>query len=150
MIIRNATKEDISAIMTIELESFDSREVFPVRQFLYYLQLFEDGFFVAVDSSGFIAGYAILAFTPSLGYVLSIAVHPKRRKQGYASALLDLLESKCHARGISNLRLDVRVNNTAAIGLYKKRGLTELKIKKDFYGKGHDALSMGKPVAPKL
>jgi len=136
--------------MKIELESFDSREVFPVRQFLYYLHLFEDGFFVVLNSSGFVVGYAILAYTPSLGYVLSIAVHPKSRKQGYASELLDLMESKCRARGISNIRLDVRMNNIAAIGLYKKLGLTELRIKKNFYGEGHHALSMGKPVGAKL
>ena len=147
MIIRNATKEDISEIMEIELESFEFGEVFPVRQFLYYLEMLKDDFFVVVNSSGLIRGYAILACTQTLGYVLSIAVHPKNRKQGYARALFEFLEVKCREKGISELRLDVRVTNTAAIGLYKKMGLVELRIKKNFYGKGQDALSMGKNVS---
>ena len=150
MIIRSATKEDISEIMEIELESFEFSEVFPVRQFLYYLDVFKDGFFVVVDSSGLIVAYAILAFTQNMGYVLSIAVQPKNRNQGYANALLEFLEGKCREKGVSNLRLDVRVTNIAAIGLYKKLGLAELRIKKDFYGKGVDALSMGKTVTSLL
>lgn len=150
MIIRNATKEDISEIMDIELKSFEFGEVFPVRQFLYYLQLFKDGFFVVMNSSGMIAGYAILACTPTLGYVLSIAVHPKNRKQGYASALFEFLEFKCREKKVPELRLDVRINNTTAIELYKKMGLAELRIKKNFYGKGQDALSMGKTVSALL
>jgi [ribosomal protein S18]-alanine N-acetyltransferase len=150
VIIRSATKEDVSAIMEIELESFEFGEVFPVRQFLYYLNMFKDGFFVVADASGLIVGYAILACTQNLGYILSIAVHPKNRKQGYASALLEVLDAKCREKGVSNLRLDVRVTNTAAIGLYKKMGLAELRVKKDFYGKGFDALSMGKTVSSRL
>ena len=150
MIIRNANEEDLSAVMEIELESFEFSEVFPVRQFLYYLNVFRDGFFVVVDSSGLIVGYAILACTQNLGYVLSIAVHPKNRKQGYANALLEFLELKCREKGVSNLRLDVRVSNTAAIELYKKLGLAELRVKKNFYGKGVDALSMGKTVSSML
>jgi len=150
LIIRNATKEDISEIMDIELESFEFSEVFPVRQFLYYLQRFKDGFFVVVNSSGLIGGYAILDCTQTLGYVLSIAIHPKTRKQGYASALFEFLEFKCREKGVSELRLDVRMTNTTAIGLYKKMGLVELGINKDFYGKGQDALSMGKTVCSPL
>ena len=150
MIIRNATKEDVSSIMEIELESFEFGEVFPVRQFLYYLQMFKDGFFVAENSSGVIVGYAILACTPSLGYVLSIAVHPKNRKQGYARALFEFLEFKCREKGVYELKLDVRVSNTAAIELYKKMGLAESRIKKNFYGKGQDALSMRKTVSALL
>jgi ribosomal-protein-alanine N-acetyltransferase len=147
LIIRSATKEDISKIMEIELESFEFGEVFPVRQFLYYLNMFKDGFVVVVNSSGSIVGYAILACTKNLGYVLSIAVHPKNRNKGYANALLEFLEIKCRENGVSNLRLDVRVSNTAAIELYKKLGLAELRVKKNFYGKGIDALSMGKTVS---
>ena len=146
MIVRSATEDDVSSIMEIEIESFESREVFPPRQFLYYLNVFKDGFYVVVDSTGSIVGYAILACTQNMGYVLSIAVHPKNRNQGYASALLAFLDGKCREKGVPNLRLDVRVTNTAAIKLYKKLGLVELRIKKNFYGKGLDALSMGKTV----
>ena len=92
---------------------------------------------------------AILACTPNFGYVLSIAVNPKNRNQGYANALMEFLESKCLEKGVTKLRLDVRVTNTAAIELYKKIGLTESRIKMNFYGKGQDALAMEKSVTAK-
>ena len=132
--------------MDIERASFDWTDVFPVTQFLYYLRRFEDGFFVLANSSGSVIGYAILANTHSLGYVLSIAVHPKNRNQGYAGMLLNFLETKCREKGLSKLRLDVRINNTTAIELYKKLGLMEIRRKSNFYGNGIDALLMEKTV----
>ena len=133
--------------MAIENASFDWHEVFPLTQFLYYLRRFKDGFFVVVDSSGSVIGYAILANTPSLSYVLSIAVHPKNRNQGCAGMLLNFLETRCRENGISKIRLDVRVTNTAAIELYKKLGLVEIRRKKNFYGNEIDAILMEKTVA---
>ncbi|WGM90573.1 MAG: N-acetyltransferase [Candidatus Bathyarchaeum tardum] len=148
MNIRTATKDDLPGIMEIEQASFDMSEVFPETQFLHYLHRFADSFFVAEDSFDSIVGYAILTCAPSFGYILSIAVHPKNRNQGVAKELLEILESKCREKGIAKLRLDVRINNDTAIGLYKNLGLVEQKVKKNFYGKGLDGLLMEKKVKP--
>ncbi|PVX23959.1 MAG: ribosomal-protein-alanine N-acetyltransferase [Candidatus Bathyarchaeum sp.] len=145
-IIRKATRDDIEQILQIEYASFDLFECFSHGLFCYYLRTFEDGFFVALDASGSIVGYTILAYNKRCGYVLSIAVHPKNRHQGYAELLLKALEFKCHENHLSKLRLDVRVDNKNAIELYKKLGFVAVRTKKDFYGDGIDALMMEKAV----
>ena len=145
-VVRTATKNDLDDIMQIEKASFEWYDRFPATLFIHYLQKFEDGFFVALDPYSSIVGYAILADSKSVGYVLSIAVHPKFRNQGYAELLLSFVESKCREKCILLLRLDVRVDNVVAIELYKKLGFVQLRLKKDFYGKGLDALLMEKTL----
>jgi ribosomal-protein-alanine N-acetyltransferase len=143
-VIRKATKQDLPDIIRIEAASFDFFDRFPVTLFLYYLHKFKDGFFVILDLTGSIVGYAIIAGTNRFGYILSIAVHPDNRNQGFAKVLIMFLESECREKRIPKLRLDVRVDNQSAIELYKKLGLEEVKVKKNFYGDGIDALMMEK------
>jgi ribosomal-protein-alanine N-acetyltransferase len=143
-IIRNATVDDINAIMGIENTSFGLPTQFPEIMFIYYLRRFNDFFFVALDSSGSVVGYKFLEPKRGCGYVMSIAVHPRKRSQGYAKLLLTAMESECTKKGLTKMKLDVKKGNVAAIELYKKLGFVKVYTKKDFYGFGIDALMMEK------
>ena len=94
-IVRTATIDDIADIMNIENASFDWSNRFPEIMFIYYLRRFTDFFFVVLDSSDSIAGYTFMEPKRGCGYVMSIAVHPRNRNQGYAELLLEALESEC-------------------------------------------------------
>lgn len=142
--IRKATKDDLRAIKTIEDNSFNWFERFPESLFLYYIRKLKDGFFVELEPSGAIVGYAILVKTKQYAYIFSIAVLPKNRKQGYGELLLKFLATRCTEKHIPKIRLDVKVDNNAAIELYKKLGYIEVKKKKNYYGDGLDALMMEK------
>lgn len=142
--IRKATKDDLIAVKTIEDNSFDWFERFPESLFLYYICKLKDDFFVLVEPSGEIVGYTILVDTKQYAYIFSIAILPKNRNQGYAELLLKFLAARCTEKHIPKIRLDVRVDNTAAIELYKKLGYNEIKKKKNYYGNGLDALMMEK------
>jgi ribosomal-protein-alanine N-acetyltransferase len=143
-IVRNATLDDIDAIMRIENASFDLPVRFPEIMFIYYMRRFNDFFFVVLDSSGSVMGYTFLEPKRGCGYVMSIAVHPQNRSQGYAKLLLAALESECAKKGLTKMKLDVKKGNLAAIELYKKLGFVKAHTKKDFYGPGIDALMMDK------
>jgi ribosomal-protein-alanine N-acetyltransferase len=144
--IRKATKDDLSAIITIEDTSFNWFERFPESLFLYYIRKLKDGFFVVLEPSGAIVGYAILVDVKNYSYIFSIAILPKKRNQGYAELLLKFLTKRCTEKHIPKIRLDVRVDNNAAVELYKKLGYTEVNNKKDYYGDGLDALMMEKMI----
>lgn len=62
---------------------------------------------------GWDEGYAI----PSLG----IAIHPQARSMGLGSFLMEYLETMAARRGAAAIRLRVRKENLAAIGLYSHR-----------------------------
>lgn len=142
--IRTATKDDVPKILEIEDVSFEGFDRFTESLFFLYLVKFKDGFFVAVDECGSIFGYAIMSNTRRCGYVLSIAVHPKKRRQGCAKLLMKAMESRCQEQQFSKLRLEVRVENKSAVELYKKIGLVKVGTRKNFYGDGLDALTMEK------
>ncbi|KON32948.1 hypothetical protein AC477_02215 [miscellaneous Crenarchaeota group-1 archaeon SG8-32-1] len=144
MIIRKATQKDIDEIIEIEKGSFDWYDIFPKNLFQQYLKEYNDGFYVAVDQSASITGYAILAKKNHNGYVLSIAVHPKNRNKGVAVLLMKFLESKCKEKRFKKLTLEVRVDNRPAITVYRKLGFVEVGIKIGFYGDGTNAIIMEK------
>jgi [ribosomal protein S18]-alanine N-acetyltransferase len=146
VIIRKANKKDIDAIMEIEKRSFDWYEIFPKNLFDKYLTEYKDGFYVALNQSDSIIGYAILAEKNGNGYLVSIAVHPKNRNKGVAVLLMNFLESQCKEKRFNKLTLEVRVDNKPAIAAYKKLGLKEVGIKIGFYGDGTNALMMEKKI----
>ncbi|MDH5459752.1 MAG: ribosomal protein S18-alanine N-acetyltransferase [Candidatus Bathyarchaeota archaeon] len=143
-VIRNATKDDLEKILEIEKASFKRTDAFSPTLFKKYLRELEEGFFVVLEKPNSIAGYAILGEEEGKGYLLSIAIHPKKRNQGFATSLLKFLEFKCYEKGLTKMTLEVRVNNKKAIAIYKNLGFTEVGKKKGFYEDGVDALVMEK------
>ncbi|MDI6904630.1 MAG: ribosomal protein S18-alanine N-acetyltransferase [Candidatus Bathyarchaeia archaeon] len=144
ILIRNATKDDLEKILEIEKASFKHIDAFPPTLFKKYLRELEEGFFVVLEKPNSIVGYAILGEEDGKGYLLSIAIHPKKRNQGFATSLLKFLEFKCYEKGLTKMTLEVRVNNKKAIAIYKNLGFTEVGKKKGFYEDGVDAWVMEK------
>jgi ribosomal-protein-alanine N-acetyltransferase len=146
VIIRKATNKDIDEIMEIEKGSFEWYDIFSKNLFQQYLKECNDGFYVALDRSKSIAGYAILAEKNRNGYILSIAVHPKNRNKGVAVLLMKFLESKCKEKSFNKLTLEVKVGNRPAIAVYRKLGFVEIGIKIGFYVDGTNAIIMEKKL----
>jgi len=144
IVIRNATKADLERILEIERAAFKRTDAFSPILFEKYLRELEEGFFVVLEKPNSIVGYAILGEEDGKGYLLSIAIHPKKRKQGFATSLLKFLEFKCYEKSLAKMTLEVRVNNRKAIAAYKKLGFAEVEKKKGFYEDGVDALVMEK------
>jgi len=144
IMIRNATKDDLEKILEIERASFNRTDAFSPTLFKKYLRELKEGFFVVLDEPNSIVGYAILGEENDKGYLLSIAIHPKKRNHGFATSLLKFLEFKCYEKGLTKMTLEVRVNNKKAIEIYKNLGFVEVGKKKDFYADGVDALVMEK------
>ncbi len=94
-----------------------------------------------------IVGYAIMKRKDREGYLLSIAIPPQKRNQGFATLLLKFLQSKCREKGLTKMTLEVRANNVKAIRMYKKLGFVKVRKKHDFYGDGVDALVMEKQAS---
>ena len=170
---RAASKDDLENILAIENSCFHE-EAFSRRQMAYLIGQAKGIFYVATingengkgsdggknsknskndkDSEGGkdneMAGY-ISMVTSNLhntGRIYSIAVAPQYRGHGIAMTLLDRALEYAKEAGLRAIFLEVRVENSAAISLYKKYGFSERAIKKDYYGPGGDALSMQLPL----
>jgi ribosomal-protein-alanine N-acetyltransferase len=101
---------------------------------------------VLTDTEG-VLGYAGLDHGGDVADVMTVAVAPRARRRGLAKLLLEVLEQRALDRGASHLMLEVRVDNTAAIGLYEGAGYTLLSTRRRYYQPGDvDALVMRKSL----
>ena len=100
-------------------------------------------FVVALDEQESIIGYAgVFAPGGTEADVLTVGVVPDHRGKGIAKALMGLLTDWAKAQGSMAMMLEVKVDNSDAIGLYKSLGYSTLNIRKDYFGAGLDAQVM--------
>jgi len=80
------------------------------------------------------------------GHVVSLAVIPKARRKGVASALLNsAMDGMCSYKA-KQIYLEVRVTNETGVNLYKKVGLEVTRTIPGYYSDGEDAYVMSKKL----
>ena len=100
-------------------------------------------FVVALDEAQNIVGYAgVFAPGGAEADVLTVGVVPLQRGKGIAKALMALITDWANAQGSTAMMLEVKTDNSEAIGLYESLGYSTLNIRKDYFGAGLDAQVM--------
>jgi len=100
-------------------------------------------FVVAVEQAQNIVGYAgVFAPGDAEADILTVGVVPEHRGKGIAKALMAQITEWAKAQGTTAMMLEVKVDNSEAIGLYESLGYSKLNIRKDYFGTGLDALVM--------
>ncbi len=103
--------------------------------------------FFTARSGGKIAGYAGVRVISGTGYITNIAVNGETRKKGIGGALVNRICAACREAKASEVTLEVRVSNLAAINLYGKNGFYAVGKRKNFYrAPREDALLMTKSL----
>jgi ribosomal protein S18 acetylase RimI-like enzyme len=78
---------------------------------------------VAADGDA-VVGYALYEVLADTGYVRNLVTDPARRRRGVGAALMAALRDRFRARGLARWCLNVKPDNTAAIALYQRCGLS--------------------------
>ena len=100
-------------------------------------------FVVALDDAQGIIGYAgVFAPGGAEADVLTVGVIPSQRGKGIARQLMALITDWAKQQGSIAMMLEVKVDNTEAIGLYESLGYSKLNVRKDYFGAGLEALVM--------
>jgi ribosomal-protein-alanine N-acetyltransferase len=119
--VRRATRDDLTAIVRIERASF-GRDAWERSCFADYLSALENCLFLVASMREIVVGYALAVHNQSRCELDSIAVAPSYRGLGVAAALMSRLNLILRRRGVSAMMPTVRLDNAAAIGLYRKLG----------------------------
>lgn len=85
-------------------------------------------------------------YLPWHAHITCLTVSPSSRRLGHATALSSSLETIGNRENAWFVDLFVRVENTAAIELYKKMGYSVYRRITDYYNDGSDAYDMRKPL----
>ncbi len=136
MPIRQASAEDIGAIMAIERSAhFHPWPEAVIRRYVSKPEtvwvLEEQGAVIAWAANTLIAGEAEL---------LMIAVDPQRQGKGAGRQLMNFLQAHLQARHAEQWFLDVRESNDRAVALYESMGFCEAGRRTDYYptASGHE------------
>lgn len=92
-----------------------------------------------------IIGYIFFRYVFDEGEILRVCVRPQFRKNGIASALMELVLDFAEESNIEKIFLEVRRSNENAILLYDKFGFIQYAIRNNYYtDNGEDAVLMQK------
>jgi ribosomal-protein-alanine N-acetyltransferase len=137
--IRPMLPADIPGVYQLESATFPQ----PWSEGVFHDELAQDGrsYFVAVDESGELAGYAGLLQVADEAHVTTIAVTSAARGRQLGTRLMLRLVDAALAGGARHLTLEVRTTNRTAQELYRRFGLAPVGMRKSYYGT-EDALIM--------
>ncbi|MEO7235219.1 MAG: ribosomal protein S18-alanine N-acetyltransferase [Lapillicoccus sp.] len=97
----------------------------------------------AAGIGGGIEGYAGVDHGGEVADIMTVAVAPARRGRGDGDRLVDTLLERARDRGAGAAILEVRADNPAARGLYRRHGFEEISVRRRYYQPGDvDAVVM--------
>ena len=144
--LRDLTYEDLDQILLIEQDLFGitawSRELFLDE----ISRLGSSRWYKVLWESDRIIGYVGMAITGSSADIQTIAVISDKQRAGYGAQLLELALAKAQELGVTQLFLEVAVENEAAIKLYQRFGFEQISIRPNYYGAGRNAFVMMRPI----
>jgi ribosomal-protein-alanine N-acetyltransferase len=93
-------------------------------------------------------GLILIRIAADEAEVLTLAVTPDTRRNGFGSALLREAMEMLAARGAHSLFLEVSTCNPAALALYRKAGFVVAGSRRRYYPDGSDAAIMRCSLIP--
>lgn len=144
--VRPARLADLDALVRLENASFATDKL-SRRSFRHWLTTDHRALLVA-EWEQQVAGYILIIYHPGtrLARIYSLAVAPALRGKGIAKAMMQAGEQAACEDGRLYLRLEVSVDNNAAIKLYESLGYQKFGIYHDYYQDHKDALRYQKRI----
>lgn len=138
--VRRATPADLDALVALERCAF-SGDRMSRAQYRRHLASPRATVLVADTPDEGLLGSALMFFRAgsTLARLYSIATAPAARGRGLGARLLAAAEDAARARGCHAVRLEVRVDNTPAMGLYERAGYRRIGRYPAYYEDGVDA-----------
>ena len=138
--VRPLCEADLETVLDIESASFS--RPWTRRHFLDEIDSPFGLPLVALTSESRVAGYLCLKLVLDEAEILDVAVCPSQRGRGVGQSLVEHALRLCQGSNVAQLALEVRVDNQAAIALYRRLGFRETGLRKGYYEDGTDALLM--------
>jgi len=138
--IRPMLVEDVPAVCAVDRLCFP--EPWPTSLFLSETTSPMSRFQVAVEDGeilGYLGGHLIL----DEAHVVTLGVHPDRRRQGIGERLLaDFIEAALQ-ENCRRITLEVRESNASALALYRRYGFQPISRRRQYYADNdEDAIVM--------
>ena len=145
-IFRDAVDSDVEDLLFLEDQCFEGDRL-TARSFNWMIRR-ANACLIVAERAGQLTGYALVLFHrgTSLGRLYSLAIADAARGLGLGKQLLQHAEQRAVERDCAYLRLEVRPDNLAAIGLYERNGYRRFAQVDDYYQDHAPALRYEKRI----
>lgn len=145
--IRPARPGDLAALVELEQSTFSYDRMSP-RQIRRHLASPRALLLLAQAPEGVLASALLfLRRGSATARLYSLATAAAARGRGLGRRLLAAVEAAAAARGVRRIRLEVRRDNAAAVGLYEQTGYRRIAALPAYYDDGADAWRYEKELA---
>ena len=143
--VRPARPEDLERITRLEDAAFE--DSWPLDLLAY--ELTHPRAFLLVASRGEdvpLSGYVLFHRVAGEAELLRLAVDPPERRRRIGHALVERGLERLRRENVKVCFLEVRMDNEAAIELYKRMGFARVGRRRGYYRDGTDALILSLPL----
>jgi len=144
MLIRSMNTDDLKEIVEIEKDLYKSP--WNEKQYKYELEENEFSYLFVLEHDKTIIGYYGFWVMFEDSDITKVSIRREFQGMKLSNILMEDCFKRVEALGCNKINLEVRTINFKAINLYKKHGFEEIYIRKDYYGKGEDALILCKKI----
>lgn len=137
--IRPMKIEDVKSVYDIDILTLKSNW----SENLYRFELLDintRAFVYEIDQK--VVGFVVSKYIGYTSDLLQIAVHPNYKHKKIGAALLKHVIETLKEEGVLEMMLEVYVKNTEVIGFYRKFNFKTVNVRKNYYGRGKDAILM--------
>ncbi len=131
IVLRRATAADVPEVAALEQVCYS--DPWPASAFDALPDDERIFFAVALGGDGLVVGYVVAWYVLDEAELANLAVSPPARGKRVGTALLDGMLRDAESRGITNVYLEVRRSNAAALTLYRSRGFEQVGMRKQYY-----------------
>jgi ribosomal protein S18 acetylase RimI-like enzyme len=139
--IRLAAAADISRIYELEQICFQYDQM-TKQNIRHLIRSPQSSFWLWLGEDDQLLGYIIVLYHKRRCFarIYSVAVHPQSRGMGLGSQMVSWVENEVQERGLAEVRLEVKPDNSAALKVYLKQGYKVVARKEAYYTDGTDAV----------
>ena len=143
------TLQDLNECWQLDLRCFVDGETYERETFRYLLSNPQTIALQIRSDDGEMSAFVIGVVEPDgIGHITTIGVAPEYRRKGLARLMMHEVERSFAARGITTIRLEVRVGNDSAQFLYEQLGYVVVQRMQRYYSNGDDGYLMVKSLLP--
>ena len=128
--LREMVKEDIEEIIKGEEKVFGHSLGYDLIYSDFVINPYACYMVLEIDNK--VHGYVGMWITDNIE-IINLYVDEEYQGMGFGNLIMEFVIDICESSNINNLSLEVRSSNVKAINLYKKFGLKESHIRKNYY-----------------
>jgi len=140
--LRGVEKRDLATIAELEATAFGANSL--TCSALDVIFDPSGGLWLLVEDDEGVWGHSVnvRGEDPSLGWIVGMAIHPERQRQGWGMILLQATIERLQDFDMKVIRLLVKRDNKIARRLYENLGFHDTGQRIDHFGTGEDRLVM--------